>query len=95
MRNYLHDFGTVIKCFLFILHTFYRSGVYTDKTCDTVGVNHGVVVVGYGALNGIDHWIVRNSWGTGWGQSGYILMQRGVNKCKIEGYPAFVVAAAA
>lgn len=71
----------------------YASGVYTDTTCDTVRVNHGVVVVGYGALNGIDHWIVRNSWGTVWGQSGYILMQRGVNKCKIEGYPAYVVAA--
>lgn len=68
-----------------------RGGVYTDPTCDTMEVNHGVVVVGYGTLDGINYWVVRNSWGRTWGLGGYILIQRGVNKCKIENYAAFVV----
>lgn len=70
-----------------------RSGVYDDPACDTVNINHGVVVVGYGTLDDIDYWVVRNSWGPKWGAKGYILMERGTNKCKIEGSAAYVVAA--
>jgi C1A family cysteine protease len=72
----------------------HRGGVYNDVACDnpTIGVNHGVVVVGWGTTSGIDYWIVRNSWGTGWGQAGYVFIQRGVNKCKIEEKPAVITA---
>ncbi|EFX87410.1 hypothetical protein DAPPUDRAFT_312319 [Daphnia pulex] len=71
----------------------YSSGVYTDTTCDKADLNHGVVVVGWGILSRVKYWIVRNSWGPGWGLKGYILIQRGVNKCKMELYPAYVVPA--
>ncbi|KZS11247.1 Uncharacterized protein APZ42_024011 [Daphnia magna] len=70
----------------------YASGVYSDNACDGTTVNHGVVVVGWGELNGEKFWMVRNSWGTDWGMAGYFRIQRGVNKCNIESYPAFVVA---
>ncbi|KAK4011765.1 hypothetical protein OUZ56_020879 [Daphnia magna] len=71
---------------------YYTVGVYDDEACDNLPVNHGVVVVGYGRYNDIiDYWVVRNTWGENWGDQGYINIQRGVNKCSIETYPAFVV----
>ncbi|KAH3762943.1 cathepsin L1 [Pelomyxa schiedti] len=53
----------------------YTSGVYCPSGCSTTTLDHGVAVVGQqtDAKNG-DYYIVRNSWGTSWGQSGYIWM---------------------
>ena len=60
---------------------YYSSGVYYDPDCSSSSVNyqggHAVVVVGYGTDPTLgDYWIMRNSWGTGWGQAGHFLMAR-------------------
>ncbi|XP_010274449.1 PREDICTED: zingipain-2-like [Nelumbo nucifera] len=58
----------------------YRSGIYRGVSCptnDPGSVNHAVLIVGYGtAADGTDFWIVKNSWRTSWGMSGYILIER-------------------
>jgi hypothetical protein len=43
-------------------------------------LDHAVVLVGVGVENGEQYWIVRNSWGVGWGESGYFRMVYGENE---------------
>ena len=55
----------------------YESGIFNDFSCPTNKHNHAVNIVGWGtdSIAGVDYWILRNSWGTGWGESGYMLVQ--------------------
>jgi len=68
---------------------FYKSGILDDSRCGQ-RLDHGVTLVGYGTEDGKDYYIVRNSWGAGWGEGGYIRMVRGSNQCgiaKMATYP--------
>ena len=72
----------------------YKSGVLTSKACGTT-LDHGVGIVGYGTLNSVNYWKVKNSWGATWGLDGYILMERDVNQCGISQAASFPTGATA
>jgi cathepsin F len=68
-----------------ILQT-YVSGIISNPNC-SLSLNHAVILIGYGPASdgsGTDYWIVKNSWGTSWGESGFFRIQRGVGRCGIN-----------
>jgi cathepsin L len=67
----------------------YSGGVLTSN-CGTK-LDHAVLAVGYGFENGNNYWLVKNSWGTSWGASGYIKIGSDTNLCGVRnqaGYPS-------
>jgi cathepsin L len=63
---------------------FYEQGVYSEKKCSSKELDHAVLAVGYGVHKGTPYYLVKNSWGSTWGQGGYIMMTRdGSNQCGI------------
>uniref|UniRef100_A0A8C2D7J7 Cathepsin 12 n=1 Tax=Cyprinus carpio TaxID=7962 RepID=A0A8C2D7J7_CYPCA len=71
---------------------FYSSGIYKESNCNPNNLNHAVLVVGYGSEGGKDYWIIKNSWGTGWGEGGYMRMIRnGKNTCGIASYALYPI----
>ncbi|XP_046875287.1 cathepsin S-like [Hypomesus transpacificus] len=70
---------------------FYHQGIYNDRTCKRK-VNHAVLVVGYGSVDGQDYWLVKNSWGVYFGDRGYVKMARNEdNQCGIALYPCYPI----
>jgi len=71
----------------------YSSGIYDEPACSSTSYDHAVGVVGYGSEGDKKYWIVRNSWGTSWGEQGYIRMSKDKNnQCAIAtdaSYPTF------
>lgn len=73
----------------------YTSGVLTGDACGT-NLDHGVLVAGYGEEKGTEYWLVKNSWGTSWGEDGYIKIGRSdstkdAGVCGIAMQPSFPV----
>ncbi|KAI1701495.1 papain family cysteine protease domain-containing protein [Ditylenchus destructor] len=62
----------------------YVSGIYSNANCPST--NHALLIVGYGTNANGSYWIAKNSWGTGFGEAGYVLIQRGVNTCSVASY---------
>lgn len=72
--------------------SFYAHGVYYEPKCayKPDDLDHSVLAVGYGTLDGEDYWLVKNSWSVHWGNDGYVLMSRRSNNCGVASDASFV-----
>ncbi|KAK7400164.1 hypothetical protein VNO78_11364 [Psophocarpus tetragonolobus] len=81
----------------------YSGGIYGGDHCSKNSTKATLVclIVGYGSVGGEDYWIVKNSWGKGWGDKGYLLIKRNVSDewphgvCAINAAPGFPIKKAA
>ncbi|KZC04596.1 Counting factor associated protein D, partial [Dufourea novaeangliae] len=72
--------------------SFYSHGVYYDPACGNTeeSLDHAVLAVGYGKLNGKDYWLIKNSWSNYWGNDGYILISQEKDDCGVLLTPTYV-----
>jgi len=80
MVNYLVAHGPLSICVDAEPWQFYSGGVFMASACST-SIDHCVEAIGYNLGASTPYWIVRNSWGTDWGISGYIYLQYGQDTC--------------
>ncbi|XP_033231685.1 digestive cysteine proteinase 1 [Belonocnema kinseyi] len=75
--------------------SFYSNGVYFDPECGNTenSLDHAVLAVGYGTMNGKGYWLVKNSWSNYWGNDGYILMAQKDNNCGVLTAPTYAIMA--
>ena len=93
----LRDYGPLVMSIEpHYLFNSYKSGIFDTgkKTWKQLNlqkpewekVDHSVVLVGYGEENGIEYWIVQNSWGNFWGENGFMRLRKGKNLMNCEAY---------
>jgi len=93
VMQYLDQYGPLGIAIIASSNGFqsYSSGIMTNAdlglssetssfTCSQ-NIDHAVTLVGYGTDDGQDYWLVKNSWGTSWGENGYFKAARGTGGC--------------
>ncbi|XP_075795102.1 cathepsin W-like isoform X3 [Pelodiscus sinensis] len=72
---------------------YYKRGISQPlvKNCSPDQLDHVVLLVGYGAVNERQFWIIKNSWGDHWGEQGYYRLYRGRNACGVSKFPVTAI----
>jgi len=84
MAEYLYKNGPLSVCVAASTWTTYQGGIFSANKC-TRNLDHCVLLVGYD-LNE-KYWTVRNSWGSSWGENGYLRLEFGKNACGVADIP--------
>jgi C1A family cysteine protease len=79
IKDLLHEMGPIAVAVDAVDLTDYYGGII--NSCKNYGLNHAVLLVGYGIENEVPFWILKNSWGTDYGENGFVRVRRGVNAC--------------
>ena len=87
IKEFLYETGPLAIALNATPLQLYMGGIFDVPSwlCGSSGINHAVTLVGYGT-DSKDYWIVKNSWGKNWGESGYFRVYRGTGVCGINQY---------
>jgi len=92
MKTGIYNYGSLMIALNANKLQSYRSGIVSASSCSK-SVNHGVTAIGWGKSGSTNYWLVRNSWGSSWGEKGYFRIVSGKNACGVETYPMYVTVA--
>ncbi|KAM4018160.1 cathepsin W-like isoform 1-T1 [Anomaloglossus baeobatrachus] len=92
MAHFVKVNGTVIVRVNSTGLKHYKGGVIHPTSCDPKKTNHGVVIVGYSKGVKDPYWIIKNSWGDNWGESGFFRFYFGKNICGVAEKPVSAIA---
>jgi C1A family cysteine protease len=81
MVNKLYANGPISVCVDASNWSSYTGGIYPSSSCGKA-IDHCVEAIGYNTGSS-PYWLIRNSWGTSWGQNGYMYLQYGVDACGV------------
>lgn len=70
----------------------YKAGVYKEPKCNLNNLSRALLAVGYSVTKDTkeEYWLLKNSWGTDWGENGYIKLAR--NQSNMCGIASFAIA---
>jgi len=89
LMNALVKHGSVAIAVAASMFHFYGGGIFDTPNGENIDMDHAVTLEGYGTDDGVDYWLVRNSWGADWGENGYIRIKRdttcGYDKTPLDG----------
>merc|ERR1712022_68609 len=81
MDYYVHG---IIGCETIAGSEYCEAGAISNTTpCYPEELDHGVLAVAYGVQNGTDYCVIKNSWGSDWGEDGYYRLERGTDHCGV------------
>jgi len=86
IKNVLYQIGPLTIGINAADMQFYSKGIDNPSTsrCKPEAIDHAAVLVGYGIENKVPFWIIKNSWGTSWGEKGYYRIVRGKGACGVN-----------
>lgn len=84
MDYYVHG---IVGCETIAGSEYCEAGTIADTTpCDPTALDHGVLLTAYGEQDGIEYWMIKNSWAETWGDKGYYRLIRGCNHCGVSNF---------
>eukprot|EP01107_Rhizomastix_libera_P007271 TRINITY_DN2175_c0_g1_i1.p1 TRINITY_DN2175_c0_g1~~TRINITY_DN2175_c0_g1_i1.p1 ORF type:complete len:711 (-),score=176.73 TRINITY_DN2175_c0_g1_i1:38-2170(-) len=90
MKKYLYNVGPLqvnLAAGNSVFQSYKKGVLLASISQNCTSVDHAVIIVGFGydANLNVEYWIIRNSWGSWWGESGYLRIEIGQNVCQMEG----------
>ena len=89
IKQFLYENGPLAIAINATPLQFYFFGIFNpwmEWICNPKELNHGVLLVGYGVSGSTPYWIVKNSWGSGWGEKGFFRLIAGKGACGVNTY---------